>query len=244
MALRRHGGIEISRVPLLPIPSLQRIIATRTSELRGLNPTEFKMYCLDAFNCLDMSRFHQMAGLLLFVWPTEAAKCRRWHVRNALALNLFIESDDDELVDVVRLIWKTGVLTQALKHDLTLNALYRLGKNANHLWYLLNEEHAGDAWIRARLPASVIDAQAPPSNRLKRIEELTLECWYLAGERPVPLETTCKSWRYVIRYTRQCKTCDYRTMDRRLFKRPISKEPRKHGMGGHWVPSSQRAVKR
>jgi hypothetical protein len=179
-----------------------------------------------------------MAGLLLFVWPTEAARCRRWHVRNALVLNLFINSDDDELVDVVRLLWKIQALCQTMREELTRIALHRLGKDrAKFLRYFLVQERRWNSWVRNTLKKSG-DAQVPPSGRFKHSKDLKLELWHSAGDleecrlcgfRPPTrlglLGEICKRLWYVFCCTRLCKSCEYRAIGWGLYNHPTPKKP-------------------
>jgi hypothetical protein len=222
----------ISRLPLF---SLQRIHATHSIERQGLSLAEFRTECLSAVAYRDISGFGEMASLLLFVQPAKAARCRRWFVTCAIVLELFINSKDDELVDVVRFVWKTRLLCPTLKYELTRNALYRLKTaHAKYLCHLLVQENAQDTWIKSH-PALSENAQAPPDGRFKKINELTLKDWHLAGDleecrlcgyrprkRSVLWEIPYKLVRFVFRWNRYCKACGNRTMGRKLCKRPAS----------------------
>ncbi|PJF19859.1 hypothetical protein PSACC_00329 [Paramicrosporidium saccamoebae] len=236
----RARGLWLSEgtVEDLPISDMKRAFATRPIARQGLSLAEFKIECLSAVTCLDVGSFRQMAGMLLLAKQAEIETCRRWYVKCAIVLDLFVKSKDEELVNVVRLMWKTHLFCRALRCELTRNAIYRLKTEmAKFLIHFLIQEHPKDDWVKAYLTESG-NAQTPPSGSFTRIEDLSIECWYAAGDleecrlcryrpwkRPAVLEVPYRGLRYIFRFTRRCKTCGCRTLRRGLCRRPDPKTP-------------------
>jgi hypothetical protein len=233
--------VDASCVPRLPITSLKRAFVAHSSKHIWLNPTEFRAECLGVIAYGEIGHFGELGGLLLFVQPAKAARCRRWFVKCSIVLDLIISTKGDDLVDVVRFAWKSKVLNPPLKYELTRNAFHRLDTaRAKFLEYFLVEEHPKDTWVKKYLPPAK-DTLAPRKGQFRKLEELTLELWHLEGDieecqmcgfrprkGPVLWETFYRKARFVFRFTRLCTRCNNRTMKRGLRKRPVSE-----GIG-HW----------
>jgi hypothetical protein len=117
-----RGGIDDSCISDLPICALKRVFSTRSPENPWLHLVEFQVECLNVVTFQNLKSVRQMAGLLVFAYPTEASKSRRWYLKCANILDLLIQCSSNELVDAVRFMWYADVLSRELRHNFTLNA--------------------------------------------------------------------------------------------------------------------------
>jgi hypothetical protein len=234
-------NLDASCVSRLPISSMKRAFIAYSIKKRWLNTTEFRKECLSTIEYRDISRFDEMAGLILFVQPIKRAKCRRLFVICSIVLDHLVNAKDDRLVEAVRFAWKTKMFHSYLKQEVTRNALHRLStENAKFLEYFLVQEHPNDVWVKKYLPPAN-DTVAPPNGRFESIRTLTRKKWYLEGDieecqmcsfrprkGPDFWQPLYKGIRFVFRFTSRCNACDDRAMKRGLCKRSASEEI------GHW----------
>jgi hypothetical protein len=135
-------------------------------------------------------------------------------------------------------MWRVDVLGKQLKHDFTLNALHRLGKEqAKVLCLFLLKKYPLYAWIKIFLSIPEGERERLPKKGYRYFGELkskychppgTLEGCWLCGHRPRDRSDfeniVYKNLRSLLSWARQCGMCYFRTMKPELRKVPDAEE--------------------
>jgi hypothetical protein len=221
----------------LPLALLERVFESRPPHKYWLGYEEFKAECLLNVTVRSINRFFENAIILLLVDTANVEQCREWFINNATALKNFEESKNTDLANLTRLIWKDGMLNEALRQDCTLDAASRLkAQVAKALCVALDEEHSGDVWAEKELKCH---REAPISTAgvgLKPFRDLHLDLWYKPGNvaecRLCGFRLPQKSlipmiaqsiYLQLVPCPRVCRLCKNRVLALMPLKRPVAK---------------------
>ncbi|PJF19029.1 hypothetical protein PSACC_01160 [Paramicrosporidium saccamoebae] len=197
IALQQYGLTDASRLTRFSFDTLQRAFATTSLRLgRWLSYAEFRAECTSSSALHGDYDFGAKAALLVFVDPTAAIQCRRWFVEYSVLLKPAYSLKGMELVDLIRFIWKSGVLDRGIQLDCTLRAFKCLESEpmmAKSLCVALLCEHPDDIWIHRQLFSKL--AYLGRELKLESIvphETLDIAQWYAPGSK------------------KECQFCKYR----------------------------------
>jgi hypothetical protein len=226
VAIKNYRGIGDDVIPQLPLAFLERVYNTRLIECQQLSFEDFKTECLHRMSFRDTSGLAERAVLVIFVEPTEAARCREWFRECTTLLNAIHTDKGKELLVALQYLWSNDVLSSTLRLDLTLSALPRLDDQSKaKLCVILGETYPNDSWIETHLPRPQ-GASAVPENHEKSTQtSITLDRWYqpgtvaecrMCGLRPSKLpfldRAVYKLPKLKFKWAQRCNACKYYTL--------------------------------
>jgi hypothetical protein len=162
---------------------MRKAFDERADKSQWISHNEFVTMCLDSRMIGEMEEFVKKAGIVLFVKPSEAYRCRQWFMEYTVTMGLYNTLEDGDLVDLVRFMWISPIIDRATQINCTLGALGRLPiEQRKALCLAVTRLHASDIWVSSELARYLDSYEGVTANDLDHTGELHLGLWYVAGD--------------------------------------------------------------